>query len=300
MAEWWNLGLEVDGDDAPALSDLLEALGAVAVCLQAADQHIIALSGDEPAGERHWPRTRVTALVPGDTDPQQLFDALREQAPQWAGHPATRERFADQDWIAAFRQRFEPLRFGRLGVRASWSPPFAEDVLDIVIDPGMAFGTGAHATTSLCLAALAAMPDVAGARVIDYGCGSGILAIAAARLGAAEVLAVDIDPLACEIAAANAAANGVAERIRFGLPTLAEGAQADIVVANILLAPLLALAGQLAGLPVPGGRLIMSGITADQVDMLAGRYRGLLVDVATDLQAGWAMLAGRRPLEAAC
>jgi ribosomal protein L11 methyltransferase len=291
VAEWWNLGLEVDGDDAPALSDLLEALGAVAVCLQAADQHIIALSGDEPAGERHWPRTRVTALVPGDTDPQQLFDALREQAPQWAGNPATRERFADQDWIAAFRQRFEPLRFGRLGVRASWSPPFAEDVVDIVIDPGMAFGTGAHATTSLCLAALAAMPDVAGARVIDYGCGSGILAIAAARLGAAAVLAVDIDPQALYATIENARINGVEDRITVARPEALPAFSADGLLANILARPLIELASRFATLLLPGGRLAVSGILADQAAaVIAALEDAGLALTGQDERTGWVRL----------
>ena len=300
MAQWWNLGLEVDGEDALALSDLLEELGAVAVTLNAADDSIIAVSAHEVAEEQHWPRTKVTALLPLSTEPDALLAALREQAPHYIQGEATRERFADQDWIAAFRQRFEPIRFGNLGVRASWSPAFDPPIHDIAIDPGMAFGTGAHATTALCLQALAELQNLADQTVIDYGCGSGLLAIAAAKLGAGEVLAVDIDPQACRIAIENAARNAVAEAIRVGDPTLCKGTRAQLVVANILLGPLTELRETILALLPPGGQLIMSGITEDQVDVLMGHYREALSDVETQVHEGWARVSGIKTGELSC
>jgi len=294
MTHWWNLALEVDGADAPALAELLERLGAMAVSLQAADETVLAVAAVEPERAQHWPRTKVTALLPAERDPDALLAELEAQAPQWIAGGATRERFADRDWMAAFRQRFAPMRFGRLGVRASWSPAFGPGVAEVVIDPGMAFGTGAHPSTALCLAALAA-GDLAGRSVVDYGCGSGVLAIAAVKLGAARVRAVDLDPQACEVAAANAAANACRDCIALGPPERLGREPADLVVANILLEPLLELAPALLALLGPRGQLLLSGITEAQLPRLRQRYAGALEAVTTRTQDGWALLSGRRP-----
>ncbi len=201
------------------------------------------------------------------------------------------------------QSQFGPIAIGdRLWIVPSWhdAPAGAtrDDAIVLRLDPGMAFGTGDHPTTRLCLAWLAAHVR-GGERVIDYGCGSGILAIAASKLGAVDVVGTDIDDQAIEAARANAAANDV--DARFTSSRSFEATPADIVVANILSNPLKVLAPLLTSLVAPGGRLVLSGVLERQADEVAAAYRSVGVGAIAlerwDGDAGWVCLVGRRPTE---
>jgi ribosomal protein L11 methyltransferase len=288
---WLQVELTAPAAEAPALEAAMTAAGALAVTLgDAGDAPVL-----EPApGEAPlWPVTVVTGLFPGDQDPAELEARLVGAAPGPLP-PLVLRPLAEQAWERAWMDRFHPMRFGRrLWVVPSTHEPPDPEAVNLRLDPGLAFGTGTHPTTALCLQWLDGAP-VAGRRVIDYGCGSGVLAIAAAKLGAREVVAVDLDPQALEATRDNAARNGVADRVRT-LP--ADGAApepADLLVANILAGVLVALAPRLQGLLVPGGLLALSGVLAEQVDRVAAAYAPHLVLDPPTLRAGWALLTGHR------
>ncbi|RMD80565.1 MAG: 50S ribosomal protein L11 methyltransferase [Gammaproteobacteria bacterium] len=293
-----ELHLQAEAAAAPEVAAALEAAGALAVTLQEASG-----GGEGPSsqpvlepgpGETPlWPLVRVSGLFPGDEDPSPVLEALRRAL----GHlpPHRWGRLPERDWVRAWMDRFGPLRCGRrLWVCPSWAAPPPEAEVVVRLDPGLAFGTGTHPSTALCLSWLDAHPP-AGLEVVDYGCGSGILALAAARLGARSVLAVDHDPQALQATAANAAANAVAGRIRTLAPeALSPRARADLVLANILAGPLQALAPRLAGLLRPGGRLVLSGILEAQALAVAEAYAPWCAMEPPRLREGWALLAGRR------
>jgi len=206
---------------------------------------------------------------------------------------------ADQDWGESWKEGLSPFRVGRVFVRFSWTPsPPPPGVVEVVLDPGMAFGTGTHPTTALCLAALdellATTPGVA---VLDVGTGSGLLAIAAQKLGAGRVAATENDPVALRVAAENAARNGIALELGLVAPDVVEG-QFPIVVANILANTLVELAPGIAARLAPGGALLLSGILAGQEHEVRGAYlaQGLAADPSRERsQAEWRLLALRRP-----
>ncbi|MCC7414124.1 MAG: 50S ribosomal protein L11 methyltransferase [Gammaproteobacteria bacterium] len=290
---WLQVHIDVDADAAAELAEGLEAAGAVAVSLDAADD-TPRFDDRGEGGAELWPSTRVSGLFAPEVDVRAVAAAAWTGIGRHPPVPLRVETVADADWEAHCRQQFAPRRYGeRLVVRPSWSEPLDADTAQIVLDPGMAFGTGAHATTALCLTWLTELP-LAGRRVVDYGCGSGILAIAAARLGAAEVWAVDVDPGALSVARDNARANGVQARVRIGPVDILDGICADIVVANILLDPLRALAVVLAGLLRDGGRLGLSGILAQQVQDCAAAYADAFDLAPARIDDGWALLCGMR------
>jgi ribosomal protein L11 methyltransferase len=276
-------------------SDALLEAGALAVQAEDADADSpdeTALYGEPgmAAVQAGWQRTRLAVLVGAGASADRIL-ALASGAVGIAV-PAiveTRE-IADQDWVSASQAQFEPVPIGtRLVVAPSWHPAEAgDDRIRIELDPGMAFGTGSHPTTRLCLQWLC-NAQLAGKSLIDYGCGSGILAIAAAKLGASPVVGVDIDPQAIASAAANARAN----RVGIELRSTAEAAPApaDIVVANILSNPLKVLAPLLTALARPGARLVLAGLLERQVDEVASAYPQFAMRVDASLD-GWACLTG--------
>ena len=287
---WLELHLEAEAAGAPAVEAALEAAGALAVTLQDAGEAPVLEPG--PGEAPLWPLVRVTGLFPADRDPAPVLEAVRRHL----GHlpPHRWGRLPERDWVRAWMEGFRPLRCGRrLWVCPTWRepPPEAESV--VRLDPGLAFGTGTHPTTFLCLAWLDEHPPE-GLEVVDYGCGSGILALAAARLGARRVLAVDHDPQALEATAANARANGLEGRILPLPPGELPASPCDLVLANILAGPLRALAPRLAGLLRPGARLVLSGMLEDQVEALAETYRPWCRLAPPRLREGWALLEGRR------
>jgi ribosomal protein L11 methyltransferase len=290
------LTLTVGAADAEALSDALIESGALAVDVADADagtpleDPLFAEPGENPAGG--WRRTRLQALFAAGADVGAALGAacVAAGAPIPAGHAVA--GVAEQDWVRLTQSQFAPIRVSeRLWVVPSWCEAPDPGAINLLIDPGLAFGTGSHATTRLCLAWLDANLR-GGERVIDYGCGSGILAIAALKLGAASATGVDIDPQALLAARENAAQNAVAAQF---LPAQAARLEpADVLVANILTNPLRLLAPALAQLVRPGGRIALSGILAQQATEVAGAYRAAFALEPPQEDDGWVLMAGVR------
>jgi ribosomal protein L11 methyltransferase len=267
---WLQLTLVADRHSPEQLEDALLAAGALAVTLSCGDGPPVL----EPApGENPvWERTRVTGLFEAQTDIAAVRFRLERQLGPEVLDEARLDDLAERDWTRAWLDDFHPMRFGRrLWVCPGDAAPPDPEAVNLLLDPGLAFGTGTHPTTALCLEWLDGA-ELAGRRVIDYGCGSGILAIAAALLGAERVRATDIDPQALIACDSNAARNRVAERIDLGPPEALGEEPADLLLANILAGPLIALAPRFAGLLRPGGSLVLSGILAEQGDEVRAAY----------------------------
>jgi len=268
---WIQIKINSTGANAETLSDALMDVGAVSVTFQ--DTH------DNPVYE---PLPGETLLW-GDTDVIGLFDAeteMRDVVAELSQHPllgsAFRhkiEQIEDKDWEREWMDNFHPMRFGeRLWICPSWRDVPDPHAVNVMLDPGLAFGTGTHPTTSLCLTWLDGL-DLQGKTVIDFGCGSGILAIAALKLGAAQAIGIDIDPQAIQASRDNAERNGVSERLALYLPhQQPESLQADVVVANILAGPLRELAPLISVLPKAGGHLGLSGVLASQAEGVCEAY----------------------------
>ncbi len=276
-------------DPAPYENALLE-LGALSVTLEdAADDPVL-----EPApGEMPlWPTVIVKALFDASADPRRLAQGLERRLPD---APAPHfEQLEDRAWEREWLRDFRPMRFGRrLWICPGGLPAGDPDGLRIELDPGLAFGTGTHPTTALCLEWLESA-DVAQRAVVDYGCGSGILAIAAARLGASSVLAVDIDPQALTATRQNAERNSVGERITATAEPELCAASADVVVANILATPLVSLAPRFAGACRTGGSIALSGILLEQSNAVTAAYRPWFDIALSATRDGWALLSGAR------
>jgi ribosomal protein L11 methyltransferase len=256
-------------------------------------------SGDEPVLEpapgelRLWRRTRLQALFPGEADGKSLGETLACNLLLGDGRIQT-ELLADRAWEREWLRDFHALRFGRrLWVCPHHEQVPARDAVVIRLDPGLAFGTGTHPTTALCLEWLDGHP-VSGRRVIDYGSGSGILGIAAALLGAKQVDAFDIDPQALLATAENAAANGVGQRLRVHQDAATLPADADLLIANILAGSLCGLVAQFASRLHAGGQLLLAGILADQADAVAAVYAPWFDVAPCGARESWVALAGRR------
>lgn len=290
---WLQLSFEASRDEAQHLSDALEESGAVSVSIEGADAEPI-FETDWNDARPVWKQARVVALFAEQADIAQALAMTATLLGLAEPPPHKTETLADQDWVRAWMDRWQPMRFGaNLWVVPSWLTPPDPQAVNLVLDPGMAFGTGTHATTGMCLAWLAAHPP-RGLEVIDFGCGSGILAIAALKLGARSALGTDTDPQALVTSRENAERNGVADRLALCLPPeVPEQAGADVVLANILAPALIALAPQLTTLTRRGGWLILSGLLAEQADEVAAAYGGSF-DFERHIEDGWAMLAGRK------
>lgn len=285
---WLELTLDCDRNAATRLSDLLTESGAVSVSLSdACDETLVEhQSGTGPL----WAATRVCGLFDQRADLDPLLQALRAAG---FGEPEV-TRVDDRDWSRAWQQHFSPKRFGdRLWVLPSFAEAPSGDSECVRLDPGLAFGTGSHATTALCLEWLAG-EDLEGKEVIDYGCGSGILAIAAVLLGAKSARCVDNDAEALVVAQRNSRLNGVEQRMSFHPPDDVPPQPAEVLVANILSAPLVSLAGSLAKLLCGGGRIALSGILSEQADVVAEAYRGYIAFEALESREGWVRLSGTR------
>lgn len=287
---WLQLSFDAVDRDPEQLSALLMEFGAVAVSLlDGAGQPIYE---PPPGATPLWSNTRITGLFEFDADldtvERRLCATLR-----CASLPGrARTTVADQDWARVWMADFHPMRFGqRLWICPSTAAPPEPDAVNIMLDPGLAFGTGTHPTTALCLEWLDAHPPTA-LTVVDYGCGSGVLAIAAAKLGAVRVHAVDIDPQALLATRQNAAANAVAAQVDVCLAN--ELASCDLILANILAGPLQNLAAQFAALLRPGGQVVLAGLLESQADELLAAYAPWFEFSGTAVRDGWTRLAGRR------
>lgn len=296
---WTEIVIETARDAADALSDALLDAGALSVSVEDADVGTAAeqpLFG-EPGMEPHqtaWERSRVVALLPADADAGTLTAAAARACGLAPDLQYSVRQVAEQDWVRLTQSQFDPIHIGKnIWVVPSWHQAPDPDALVLELDPGLAFGTGSHPTTRLCMEWLEAHAP-RGQAVLDYGCGSGILAIVAAKLGAATVVGVDIDPQAVESARHNSERNGCT--IEYFLPDQwpASGEpRFDLVVANILSGPLQLLAPLLCRQLAPGGRLLLSGVLAGQAEQVAAAYAPFLrLSVARELD-GWVALAGQ-------
>lgn len=292
---WRRLSVVVPGEGAAALAGALEAAGAVSTELADADagtadeSAIFAEPGADPGV---WPRCRLVALLPDGADaPAVLAGALAEAGCASLGTPAF-DRLEDTDWVRETQRQFEPIRAGRrIWIVPTWHEAPDAAAVNIVLDPGAAFGTGSHPTTRLVLGWLER--EVRGGEtVLDYGCGSGILAIAAMKLGAARATGVDIDALALEAARYNASANAVALDVRPAEAPL--DVVADLTVANILANPLRMLAPLLAAHTRPGGRIALSGVLVAQAREVLEAYAPWFDMAVAGTEGDWTCLSGTR------
>lgn len=289
---WLQVRLAISPEQAQTYEDALLEVGAVSVTfMDAEDQPIFEPDlGTTPL----WSHTHLLALFEADTDADAVFAHLHlltgAALPE---HQA--EVIADQDWERSWMDNFQPMRFGqRLWIVPSWHAAPEPDAVNLLLDPGLAFGTGTHPTTALCLEWLDGQ-DLEGCNLLDFGCGSGILAIAALLLGAKQAVGTDIDYQAIEASRDNAERNGIdASRLPLYLPEQLPAEQADVVVANILAGPLVALAPQITSLVKPGGRLALSGILAEQGEDVAAAYAEAFDLDPLCIRDGWVRISGRR------
>jgi len=296
---WLSIVLEVDAQRAEALGDALLARGVLSVDITDAwagtpQEFALFQEPGEPGAEvSSWSRARVAVLAPQDADPGRLLEAAAGEAGMSAVPPFQTQAVEDCDWVRITQSQFPPVRISeRLWIVPSWHSAPDPGAVNLAIDPGLAFGTGTHATTRLCLEWLD-RHIIGGERVLDYGCGSGILAIAALKLGAAAACGVDIDDNALLAARGNAEQNRVTVRYQ----SAAEhrpAADADIVLANILANPLILLAPLLASAARPGGYLVLSGVLDHQAAAVRAAYERWFAFAPDVSREGWTLLSAQR------
>ena len=289
MRVWLQLRVTLDAGETEAAEAALSALGAQSFSHTGADAVEAWCAADEPPA---WERLHLTALFSADADRRAIRAALAG-----LGHAVTEAAFetlADRDWVGDWTRSLEPMGFGtRLWICPTPTTPPPGCAVVVRIDPGHAFGSGTHETTAMCLRWLDARA-LEGMHVLDVGCGSGILGIAALRLGAAAASACDVDPLALDACAANAHANGVADRLRVEGAACSGDRTFDLVIANILSGTLMALAPELANRTRPGGTLLLSGVLWEQTpDVIEAFARWFVIDVR-DTANDWVLLEGIR------
>lgn len=291
---WQSVRILVDSAQAEPLSDALMEAGALSVSLEdadagTADETPLFGEPDHPSAEL-WPHSIAQVLLETDADVGAMLAAAAEQAGVPIPTQYTVEPVADADWVRLTQSQFDPISISaRLWIVPTWHDAPDSHAINLKLDPGLAFGTGSHPTTRLCLRWLDTNLQ-GGETLLDYGCGSGILAIAAHKLGAARVDGVDIDPQAVTASHDNAALNDVT--VHVGLPGELAPGEYDIVVANILTNPLKGMAPLLAGRVRTGGRLVLSGILAEQADDVMAVYRDWFDFDPPALDEGWVRLAG--------
>lgn len=269
---WIQLKINTTGNDAETLSDALIESGAVSVTFQ--DTHDNPVFEPLPGETLLWGDTDAIGLYDAETDMDEVIVMLENEPLLGKGFVHKIEQLEDKDWEREWMDNFHPMRFGeRLWICPSWRDVPDPNAVNVMLDPGLAFGTGTHPTTAMCLQWLDSL-DLTDKTVIDFGCGSGILAIAALKLGAKHVVGIDIDLQAIQASRDNAERNGVSERLSLYLPKdQPDNLSADVVVANILAGPLRELAPLISVLPVAGGHLGLSGVLASQAQSVADAYK---------------------------
>ncbi len=291
---WIQIKLNATNENAEQIGDMLmEETGALSVTfLDAQDTPVFE---PLPGETRLWGDTDILALYDAEADTNFIIDQIKASNMLAENFAYKVEQLEDKDWEREWMENFHPMKFGeRLWICPSWREVPESDAVNVMLDPGLAFGTGTHPTTALCLEWLESM-DLSGKTVIDFGCGSGILAIAAIKLGAEKVIGIDIDPQALLASKDNAERNGVADKLEVYLPqNQPEGLIADVVVANILAGPLRELAPIIKGLVKPNGALAMSGVLDTQAEDVASYYRDELhIDPIVE-QSEWCRISGRK------
>jgi ribosomal protein L11 methyltransferase len=291
---WAEVSLSVPREAAETAGAALEEQGALAVTLQ---DH-----GDDPVLEPApgtaplWPVVQVRGLFPADTPRGEVSASLLKLPGIMRPGDLSWRDVPDQDWERAWMDRFQPMQFGEKLwiVPSGMQAPADPGALVLHLDPGLAFGTGTHPTTALCLEWIDAH-DFNGLTMMDYGCGSGVLGIAAALKGAAHVVCVDNDPQALEATAANAERNRCADRIRCSKPGPGQAKHYDVILANILAGPLIELAPRLGRSVSPGGQIVLSGVLQEQAEEVAAAYSRYCGNMSIREQEGWVRLHGNAP-----
>jgi ribosomal protein L11 methyltransferase len=301
---WTEIVIQVTRDQAEAFSDALMEAGALSVSVEDADEGTVAEQplfgepGMEPA-EAAWERSRVVALADVDANHAAIVaDAAKAIGLAYA-LPFALRSVEEQDWVRLTQSQFDPIHIGqRIWVVPSWHDAPEPDALVLELDPGLAFGTGSHPTTRLCMEWLEGNVNAGTPTVLDYGCGSGILALVAKKLEVAQVIGVDIDPQALESAQFNSERNRCA--IDYYLPEafvrhFAENQTFSVVVANILAGPLQLMAPMLSGRVAPGGSLVLSGVLDRQADEVIAAYAPYIKLHVWAEHEGWVALTGQAP-----
>ncbi|MBY6199058.1 50S ribosomal protein L11 methyltransferase [Vibrio hangzhouensis] len=291
---WIQIKLNATNENAEQIGDMLmEETGALSVTFL--DAHDTPVFEPLPGETRLWGDTDIVALYDAEADTKLILTQITASNMLAEGFAHKVEQLEDKDWEREWMENFHPMKFGeRLWICPSWRDVPEPDAVNVMLDPGLAFGTGTHPTTALCLEWLESL-DLAGKTVIDFGCGSGILAIAAIKLGAAKVIGIDIDPQALTASKDNAERNGVADQLELFLPqNQPEGLIADVVVANILAGPLRDLSDIIKGLVKDGGQLAMSGVLDTQAEDVANYYRDeMTIDPIVELNE-WCRISGKK------
>jgi len=295
---WLELSLRCRATDEARLEAALEDLGALSVSLlDAADAENEDAILEPGVGELPlWPEITLLALFDQDVNPDLLLHAIEAWDERIDLSSAQFRQVADQDWERAWMDQYEPMKFGARTWIIPWNmeaPPEAADGVIVRLDPGLAFGSGTHPTTALCLEWLDSL-DLHGKAVLDFGCGSGILALAALKLGAARAVGVDNDPQALLATVDNAERNGVADKLTVHLPDDEVVAAYQVVVANILAVALDQLAETLAARVAPGGVIALSGILHGQEADLLARYAPWFDELQANQLGDWMRITGRR------
>ncbi|GAM65181.1 ribosomal protein L11 methyltransferase [Vibrio ishigakensis] len=291
---WIQIKLNATDKNAEQIGDMLmEQTGALSITfLDAKDTPVFE---PLPGETRLWGETDILALYDAEADTSWIIEQAKASNLLDADFAYKVEQIEDKDWEREWMDNFHPMKFGeRLWICPSWRDIPEPDAVNVILDPGLAFGTGTHPTTSLCLEWLEGL-DLEGKTVIDFGCGSGILAIAAIKLGAAKVIGIDIDPQAIIASEANAERNGVKDQLELFLPQdQPQDLIADVVVANILAGPLRDLSPVIKGLVKDGGELAMSGVLDTQAEDVANYYRDQFeIEPIKELQE-WCRISGKK------
>ncbi|MEZ6960969.1 MULTISPECIES: 50S ribosomal protein L11 methyltransferase [unclassified Aeromonas] len=288
---WIQIRINATAKTADKVSNMLLGRGAQAVTFM--DAKDVPVYEPMPGETPLWGETEVMGLFDAETDPAPTIAFFQQIFGENVGYKV--EQLEDKDWVREWMDHFHPMQFGeRLWICPSWRDVPDPEAVNVMLDPGLAFGTGTHPTTALCLQWLDGL-DLASKTVVDFGCGSGILGIAALKLGAARVIGIDIDPQAIQASRDNAERNGVAGQIELYLPAeQPEGLLADVVVANILAGPLRELAPLIAGLGKPDSLMALSGVLESQASELETIYGQWFKMDPTAVKEEWCRLSGRK------
>lgn len=290
---WIQLRLSANEETAEKYSDWLVACGSQAVTfIDAKDTPIYEpLPGDEVI---YWSNTVVMGLFDASHDMDEVIHYLQDIHPDKAAMQYKLEQLEDKDWEREWMDNFHPMKFGeRLWICPSWREVPEPEAVNVMLDPGLAFGTGTHPTTALCLTWLDGL-DLQDKTVVDFGCGSGILSLAALKLGAKKVIGIDIDPQALQASLANAKRNNVDDRLELYLPKEQPTLKADVVVANILAGPLRELAPTIIEFVADNGVLALSGILEEQAEGLQKIYGQWCNMAPVTVQDEWGRLNGQK------
>ncbi|MFM4960065.1 MULTISPECIES: 50S ribosomal protein L11 methyltransferase [Aeromonas] len=288
---WIQIRINATAKTADKVSNMLLGRGAQAVTFM--DAKDVPVYEPMPGETPLWGETEVMGLFDAETDPAPTIAFFQQIFGEDVGYKV--EQLEDKDWVREWMDHFHPMQFGeRLWICPSWRDVPNPDAVNVMLDPGLAFGTGTHPTTALCLQWLDGL-DLAGKTVVDFGCGSGILGIAALKLGAARVIGIDIDPQAIQASRDNAERNGVADQIELYLPAdQPQDVEADVVVANILAGPLRELAPLIAGHGKAGSLMALSGVLESQAPELETIYGQWFEMDPTAVKEEWCRLSGRK------